>query len=169
VEVEPWLAEVSARAEILARERGATLSVDLHGDGSACLDAERMQQAVLALVDNAAKYGPAAGSVELHARASGERIDIEVADRGPGIPEDVRPYIFERFYRADRTRGRRSGGAGLGLSIARAIVDAHGGRLEASARPGGGTSMRVTVPRTAASVTPGAQAAIVITQQSGRA
>jgi two-component system, OmpR family, sensor histidine kinase VicK len=147
VDVEPWLAEVATRGEVLARERGAVLSVEVAASGTASLDAERMQQAVLVLIDNAAKFSPGGGEVRLRARASGDRLAIEVDDRGPGIPEDVRPYIFERFYRADRTRGRRTGGAGLGLSIARAIVDAHGGRLEAHSRPEGGTSMRISLPR----------------------
>jgi signal transduction histidine kinase len=169
-DVEPWLAEVATRAEILARERGAALSVELAAaDGTASLDAERMQQAVLVLVDNAAKFSPDGGEVRLWARASRDGIDIQVDDRGPGIPEDIRPYIFERFYRADRTRGRRSGGAGLGLSIARAIVDAHGGRLEAHARPGGGTSMRISVPRFVAPETTQAVAGAVVSQPPGPA
>jgi signal transduction histidine kinase len=146
IDVEPWLAEVAARAEVLARDRGATLALDLGAQGRANLDPERMQQAMLVLVDNAAKFSPHGGRIELRARATQAGFEIEVADRGPGIPEDIRPFIFERFYRADRTRGRQ-GGAGLGLSIARAIVDAHGGRLEAHARPGGGTLMRIGLPR----------------------
>jgi two-component system sensor histidine kinase VicK len=169
-DVEPWLAEVATRAEILARERGAALSVELAAaDGTATLDAERMQQAVLVLVDNAAKFSPGGGEVRLWARASRDGIDIQVDDRGPGIPEDIRPYIFERFYRADRTRGRRSGGAGLGLSIARAIVDAHGGRLEAHARAGGGTSMRISVPRFVVPEPPQGVAGAVIPQPPGPA
>jgi signal transduction histidine kinase len=164
VDVEPWLAEVAARAEVLARERGATLDVDLGAQGRALLDPERMQQAVLVLVDNAAKFSPVGGRIEIRARAAGT-LGIEVADRGPGIPLEMRPFIFERFYRADRTRGRR-GGAGLGLSIARAIVDAHGGRLEAADRPGGGTSMRIVLPRVASTTALGARAALLSSQPS---
>jgi signal transduction histidine kinase len=145
IELEPWLADVAARAEMLTRERGARLAVALDAPGRATLDAERMQQAVLVLVDNAAKFSPPGAGVELTGRAGDRGLTIEVADRGPGIPDDVRPFIFERFYRADRTRGRRQGGAGLGLSIARAIVDAHGGHIEALPRPGGGTVMRISL------------------------
>jgi signal transduction histidine kinase len=145
VELEPWLADVAARAEVLARERGASLAVSLDAPGRATLDAERMQQVVLVLVDNAAKFSPPGAGVELTGRSGDRGLTIEVADRGPGIPDDVRPFIFERFYRADRTRGRRQGGAGLGLSIARAIVDAHGGHIEAMSRPGGGTVMRISL------------------------
>ncbi|MEX1335851.1 MAG: ATP-binding protein [Candidatus Limnocylindrales bacterium] len=154
VDVEPWLADVAARAEVLARERGAVLDVDIDAHGSIDIDAERLQQAVLVLIDNAAKFSPGDEHVELRAVASGGAVEIEVADRGPGIAEDVRPFIFERFYRADRTRGRRSGGAGLGLSIARAIVDAHGGRIDARPRPGGGTSMRIHLPSASGAADP---------------
>jgi signal transduction histidine kinase len=154
IDLEPWLAEVAARAEVLVRERRAILEVDLKVQGRAGLDPERMQQAVLVLVDNAAKFSPHGGRIELRADAVGSGLEIEVADRGPGIPEKIRPFIFERFYRADRTRGRQ-GGAGLGLSIARAIVDAHGGVLEARPRAGGGTSMRIVLPRVTEAATLG--------------
>jgi two-component system, OmpR family, sensor kinase len=73
---------------------------------------------------------------------------VEVRDRGPGIPSEQATRIFERFYRADGTgRDRSSGGAGLGLSIASAIVEGHGGHISAVARPGGGTIMRPLQPR----------------------
>jgi signal transduction histidine kinase len=146
VELEPWLAEVAARAEMLARQRGTSLVVRMSIEGHALLDAERVQQAVLVLVDNAAKFSPRGAPVELVAHTSKGWLAIAVEDRGPGIPPDVIPFIFERFYRGDRTRGRQRGGAGLGLSIARAIVDAHGGSIDAGPRPGGGTSMRIALP-----------------------
>ena len=153
VDVEPWLADVAARAEMLARARGVSVALDLAATGRACLDAERMQQVVLVLVDNAAKFSPAGGTVELCVCAPGDFIEIEVADRGPGIPEEIRPDVFERFYRAEHTRVQQGGGAGLGLSIAKAIVDAHGGRIEARSRAGGGTTMWVSVPRAARAAT----------------
>jgi two-component system, OmpR family, sensor histidine kinase VicK len=146
IDVEPWLAEVAARAEVLARQRGARLTFAMAASGRAVMDAERVQQAILVLVDNAAKFSPPGVPVAMSAIAAGGWLRIAVEDRGPGIPADVLPNIFERFYRADRTRGRRSGGAGLGLSIARAIVEAHGGRIEASPRPGGGAAMRIEIP-----------------------
>jgi signal transduction histidine kinase len=161
IEIEPWLAEVAARAEVLARQRGARLVLSLAASGRGHLDPERVQQAILVLVDNAAKFTPAGASVDLSAGTGGAWLWIAVEDRGPGIPQDILPYIFERFYRGDRTRGRRSGGAGLGLSIARAIVDAHGGRIEAAPRRGGGTSMRIEVPlRRAPAVGDGAAALV---------
>ena len=135
------------RAEVLTRERGAALESRLDVHGSLRADARRIEQAVLILVDNAAKYGPDGGSVELEARVVDDRLVVEVADRGPGIPLEQRSRVFERFYRVDGpARGRGTGGVGLGLSIAAAIAEGHGGQIGAHERPGGGTVMRVTLP-----------------------
>ena len=99
------------------------------------------------LVENASHYGPDDAPIEVESRADGERISITVADRGPGIPADDLPRIFERFYRADRSRARDSGGTGLGLAIVRHLVGLHGGTVSAAARDGGGTVVTVTLPR----------------------
>jgi two-component system sensor histidine kinase BaeS len=74
-------------------------------------------------------------------------VTIEVADTGSGIaPEDL-PHVFDRFYRADKSRARESGGSGLGLAIAKSLVEAHGGSIEAMSRPGHGTQMIIRLPR----------------------
>lgn len=145
VAVVPLMAEVAGRAEALARERGAELEVDLAGEGELDADARRLEQAVLILVDNAAKYG-SPGKVTLASRTSPTKLRITVADRGPGIPEKDLPHVFERFYRVDKARARKLGGAGLGLPIARTIAEAHGGRIEAESRPGEGTEMIIHLP-----------------------
>jgi signal transduction histidine kinase len=135
------------RAEVLARERGARLQARVDADGMLRADPPRIEQAILVLVDNAAKYGPADGTVELDARIRDDRLMVDIRDRGPGIPVDQQSRIFERFYRVDGSgRDRSSGGAGLGLSIAAAIVEGHGGRISAAARDGGGTVMSVSLP-----------------------
>jgi two-component system sensor histidine kinase VicK len=135
------------RAQVLARERGATLVADVHGDGALTADPDRIEQAVLILIDNAAKYGPAGGDVELAGSVDDGQLVVEVRDRGPGIPEEQLPRVFERFYRLDGAgRDRSSGGAGLGLSIAAAIVEGHGGRISAASRSGGGTTMSLRLP-----------------------
>jgi signal transduction histidine kinase len=138
--------DVAARAEVLARERGATLVADLRAVGSMRADATRLDQALMILVDNAAKYGPPGGTVELATDTADERLVIEVRDRGPGIPPDQASRVFERFYRVEAGRRDRVRGAGLGLAIAAAIVEGHGGRIEARRREGGGTVMRVSLP-----------------------
>ena len=141
------LDSLAGRADVLTRDRGAVLECRLAVRGTLRADAGRIEQAVLILVDNAAKYGPEGGTVELDARVLGDRLVIEVADRGPGIPLEQRSRVFERFYRVDGpARGRGTGGVGLGLSIAAAIVGGHGGQIGAHDRDGGGTLMRVTLP-----------------------
>jgi signal transduction histidine kinase len=150
------LTALVARAEVLARERGAALEARISADGSFRADAGRIEQAVLILVDNAAKFGPDGGVVEIEASTGDGRLLIEVLDRGPGIPAEQRSRIFERFYRVDGAgRGRSTGGAGLGLSIAGAIVEGHGGHIAASDRVGGGTRMTVTLPLRGETVTEG--------------
>lgn len=157
VSATPFLAELAARAESLARERGATLETDLAGDGLLEIDPQRIEQAALILVDNATKYGPPGGPVRLTSKTtpSGE-LRITVEDHGPGIPRDELPRAFERFYRVDKARSRQGngaghGGSGLGLPIAKTIVQAHGGRIEAASRPGEGTRMSLYLPLLATS------------------
>ena len=79
-------------------------------------------------------------------RARGDRLEISVTDDGPGIAPEQLEHVFERFYRAEESRSRDSGGSGLGLAIARAIVEAHGGRIEAESELGAGTTVRIDLP-----------------------
>jgi two-component system sensor histidine kinase BaeS len=96
---------------------------------------------VLNLVENALRYTPGGGLVRLAAHVDGARLWMDIADTGPGFaPEDL-PHVFERFYRADKSRNSHSGGTGLGLAIVRAIVEAHGGQIRASNNPSGGARM----------------------------
>jgi two-component system sensor histidine kinase VicK len=146
VAVAPFLVEVAGRAEALARQRGVALRAALTGEGELRVDPARIEQAVLILVDNAAKYSPPGGCVNLTSETKSGEMRIEVVDRGPGVPEAELPYVFDRFYRVDKMRGRKQGGAGLGLSIAKTIAEAHGGRIEAASRVGQGTRMSLCLP-----------------------
>jgi signal transduction histidine kinase len=103
------------------------------------VDPERIQQVVLILLDNAIKYTPAGGKIEVRVGIDGRMAVLEVADDGPGIAPEHLPRIFDRFYRADKARSREAGGTGLGLTIAKLLVDAHGGELSLSSQPGAGT------------------------------
>ncbi len=135
--------------EPLLEDREVTLSIN----GSAPLvlgDVDRLQQVVLNLVDNASRMVGEGGHVVVELTAEGDRAVLSVMDDGPGIPEEDLPRLFDRFYRADTSRTRASGGAGLGLAIVRAIVSAHGGRIEAANLPGGGARMTVVLPAIAA-------------------
>lgn len=111
-------------------------------------DRERVHQVVANLLENAVRYTPRGGRVEVRARRSDEPpgVTIEVLDEGPGIPEDERAWVFERFYRADTARAARDGGAGLGLAIAQWIVDMHGGDIRPERRLPHGCRMVVTLP-----------------------
>jgi two-component system, OmpR family, sensor histidine kinase VicK len=154
VDVVPFLHELAGRAEVLVRERGATFESALAGEGQLRVDPTRIEQAVLILVDNAAKYGPSGGLVTLSSELSRSgQLRIKVEDRGPGIPSEELPHVFERFYRVDKIRTRKGdgegpgqGGTGLGLPIARTIVQAHGGRIEVVSQPGEGTKVSLYLP-----------------------
>ena len=127
-------------------------------------DRDQLQQLLLNLVDNAIKYTPAGGAIVLSLRAEGDDALLEVRDSGPGIPAADLPHIFDRFYRVDKARSRRIGGAGLGLSIVRGIAVSHGGGVEVESAPGVGTTFRVRLPR--GSAQPGAAPAPLLTTSS---
>ncbi len=116
-------------------------------------DRERLTQVIGNLVQNALAHSPQGGSIVLEVRREAEGVVVSVADQGPGIAEGELPMIFERFYRIDRSRARESGGSGLGLSIARSLVEAHGGRMWAESEPGKGTAISFTLPLTSAETT----------------
>jgi len=146
LDIEQASHDLVARAEVLARERGVELVTDLRARGTIRADATRIDQALLILVDNAAKYGSAGGTIEIATHLSDDRLVVEVRDRGPGIPPEEASRVFERFYRTAGASRSRARGAGLGLAIAAAIVAGHGGRIAVVPRPGGGTVMRITLP-----------------------
>ena len=143
---EPWLAELSTHAERLARQKGADYETSVNADCLVRVDRDRMEQAVMVLVDNAATYAPDGQPVRLTARIVEEALVIEVRDRGPGIPPEQIPLVFERFHRLHHTADPQKDGAGLGLAIARSIVTAHGGTIEAHSPPAGGATMRIRLP-----------------------
>ena len=143
------LLEQATREYALGEDRRVRLKVCVEpGDLEAVGDAERMHQVVANLLDNAVRHSPDGGRVWLsaHAAAPG-RIVIAVHDEGPGIPEEERLKVFERFHRTDAARSAEAGGTGLGLSIARWIVDAHGGEIRAERREPQGCRMVVELPR----------------------
>ena len=109
-------------------------------------DPERVHQVVANLLENAVRHTPAGGRVEVEARDAPDGVVIEVLDQGPGIPDADAERVFERFYRADASRSARDGGAGLGLAIARWIVDLHGGDIHPEPRVPNGCRMVVTLP-----------------------
>ena len=143
------LAEVAEEAVRTARAAaGGKVSVGYVPPGGpveAAFDRESVRRAASIVLDNAVKYTPEGGEVVVAVRERDGAVELEVADNGAGIPEDQLPLIFERFHRADPSR--TEGGAGLGLSIARQIAEAHGGIMEAESRPGRGSTFTLSLPR----------------------
>ena len=111
------------------------------------VDANRMTQVILNLLGNALQYTPPKGQVAVRAWAGRDELMVAVQDSGVGLAPDHLPHIFERFYRVDKSRSRASGGSGIGLTIARHLIEAHGGRIWASS-PGltGGSTFSFTLP-----------------------
>jgi two-component system, OmpR family, sensor histidine kinase VicK len=151
VNIRSFLTELAERATILARRHDALISLELAAEGLVRIDRTRLAQAILILVDNAAKYSPPGNTITLSATLQGADIVIEVADQGFGISEQELPRVFERFYRVDKARTRKPGGAGLGLAIAKNIITAHGGRIEAESVINQGTKIRYCLPMLTAS------------------
>lgn len=110
-------------------------------------DEDRLTQALSNLLSNAIKYSPEGGNIRVSGRVEPENVVISVSDEGPGLPADELPRVFDRFYRADTPATRRVAGAGLGLYLAKAVVEAHGGRIWAESEPGRGTTLSFSLPR----------------------
>jgi signal transduction histidine kinase len=109
-------------------------------------DPDRLTQVLRNLIRNAVAHTHPGDAVSVSARAQGDVLQLAASDTGPGIPPDELENIFERFYRIDGARSRTTGGSGLGLAIARAIVEAHGGRIWADSPPGGGATFNLELP-----------------------
>jgi signal transduction histidine kinase len=109
-------------------------------------DAMHLKQAIINLVDNAIKYNRPGGAVRLSARAEGQSVIVQVSDTGIGISLEDLPYVFDRFFRVDKSRSREQGGSGLGLAIVKKIVEDHGGTVSAESIVGEGSTFRISLP-----------------------
>lgn len=142
-----------------AAAKHITLSVQLDASEVVSGDSDRLQQVMWNLLSNAVKFTPAHGSIRVSATRDDQTVSIAVEDSGQGIDDDFLPYVFERFRQADPTATRRAGGLGLGLSIVRYLVEAHGGGVSAeSGGRGRGSRFLVRLPREIASDKPAALA-----------
>jgi signal transduction histidine kinase len=145
------LAECVRAVRSLASRHGVSL-IHQHGGEEMPLrgDEGLVRRMILNLLDNAIKYTPADGEVRVELAREGDGYTIRITDTGGGIPEEARPHIFERFYRADKVRSRcgggAGGGAGLGLSIASWIAEAHGGRVALERSDKSGSTFRISLP-----------------------
>ncbi len=120
------------------------MTADSAGDVFVVGDRTRLEQVAANLLDNAVKYTPAGGRVDVSVRADGDRAILRVSDTGAGIAADELPRIFDRLFRGDTSRTER--GLGLGLSLVKAIVEAHHGTVEVESQPGRGSTFEVSLP-----------------------
>jgi heavy metal sensor kinase len=139
--------ESAALLEVLMEEK--SLKLALSGDESAAVKGDRLflRQSLVNILHNAVKYSPVRGTIAVHVRLEGTgRVMVEIADDGPGIPAEHLTKVFDRFYRVDKSRTRKDGGAGLGLSIANWAVQAHGGNITLDSPVGAGCTFKVCLP-----------------------
>ena len=147
--VEPQPIDLADFFEDLRRDLPLFGERDFHlqaVEGTLHADSDRLTQVLRNLVRNAVSHTQPDDRIDVVARVHGERLTISVADSGPGIAPEHLDHVFERFYRAEESRSRDSGGSGLGLAIARAIVQAHGGRIWAESPPASGTTISLELP-----------------------
>ena len=150
LDLAPLLYEVADQMTPLVQQAGLSIRVDAPPHlPPVCVNPDQMRIVVTNLLDNAIKYTPAGGHIVLTAGGDNDSVTIAVADTGIGIPADALPHIFERFYRVDKARSRKQGGAGLGLALVHSIVTAHGGVLDVASQPDHGATFTVRLPRRA--------------------
>jgi signal transduction histidine kinase len=139
-------ASTAGEMNLLAEEKSISVRIQAGLGVEVAGDRVRLQQVVVNLIDNSIKYTAKGGTIEVRVGREGNNAVLEVSDNGLGIPSHDLPHVFERFYRADKARSRASGGAGLGLSIVKAICSAHHGDIQVSSQEGKGSTFRVELP-----------------------
>ena len=149
VKLGPLVEQVLTEVEVARPDRAN--GVDVHNEVPSDLppveaDRERIHQVLFNLLDNAFRFTPSGGAVTVRAVRENGSCEVSVEDTGPGIPAEHLPLLFERFYRVDPSRSRDDGGTGIGLAIARSVVEAHGGRIWAESDQGQGSRFRFVLP-----------------------
>jgi signal transduction histidine kinase len=144
------VADAASAAEAIATARGITVTLAEFDEAPVSGDADLLRQLIMIFLDNAIKFTPAGGRIEVRVGLQQAHAVVTVSDTGPGIPADQVPHIFERFYRGDPARPRdaspAASGAGLGLAIAKWIAEAHGGTIEVTSQLGHGTAITLHLP-----------------------
>jgi heavy metal sensor kinase len=164
VDLSTIVREVSEQWRELMAARNLTFTCDVTDEEITLLgDRNALQRLLTVLLDNAAKYTPAPGTVELHLQLKGELAAIRVSDSGIGIALEDQPKIFDRFYRADKARSRNLEGAGIGLAIAQWIVQQHKGSITVQSSPGKGSTFLVQLPLQAMKLEPSKSSTVVFT------
>ncbi len=147
VSLAPVVRQVLSEIDVASADRAIELSSHVPDDLPAIeADRERVHQVLFNLVDNAMRFTPDGGAVRVEAHRENGSVSISVRDSGVGIPNDALPRLFERFYRVDASRSRGDGGTGIGLAIARSVVEAHGGTISAESELGHGSVFTFDLP-----------------------
>ncbi|MEW9669695.1 ATP-binding protein [Ammoniphilus sp. 3BR4] len=149
VHLVPVLDKIVRKFIGVGKERNVTVTseLDFQNADEFFLDIDRMEQVFTNLIDNALRHTEAGGKVTLYATMKEQSLYMEVRDTGSGIPEEDLPFVFERFYKADKARTRGRSGTGLGLSIVKHIVLAHGGKIAVHSKLGEGTTFSIHIPK----------------------
>ena len=146
VHVNDLLEHVAGAHRGRAEAAGVTLGTDMHGDPAVNADPARLRQAVSNLVSNAVRHTPDGGSVTIRSELADGQLTIDVVDTGSGISAEDLPQVFDRFWRAEKSRSRHTGGSGLGLAIVRQLAEAHGGTITVASPPGAGATFTLRLP-----------------------
>jgi len=148
VDIPDLAEEIAEQLSVLAEEKNQSIKVRFDAVPRWTGDRVMLRQALLNLVDNAIKYSPVGGKIEIRVEQSPDGTVIDVTDTGPGIPTELRSRVFDRFYRVDKARSRENGGTGLGLAIAKWAVEVNGGRLTLEQTNAVGSRFRITLSQT---------------------
>ncbi len=146
IDIGELTADVVRQMRLLCEPQAIPLELRSDGVPKVTGDPSRLRELLLILLDNAIKYGGAEQPIDVDLQSHNGKVVLRVSDRGPGIPHAALPHIFDRFYRVDKARSREKGGSGLGLSIAKWIVEAHKGTIHIDSVEGRGTSVTVELP-----------------------
>ena len=138
--------DVGEHMQVMAREKGVRLAIDLPETCRVSGDTDRLRQLFFNLLDNAIKYTPPDGKVTVRGESSNGQIQVTITDTGIGIPAEHLPLVFDRFYRVDPSRSPETEGSGLGLAICQSIAEAHRGRIEIESILGSGTNVTLVLP-----------------------
>jgi two-component system OmpR family sensor kinase/two-component system sensor histidine kinase BaeS len=150
--LEDVIAQVTEGLGVQAHEKEVTLKLEVAADlPKVQADEQRITQVLFNLISNALRHTPAGGTITISAEVREDRILVRVQDTGAGIPPEDLPHVFERFYRTDRSRARTTGGSGLGLTIAKQIIEVHGGQIWAQSWLGAGSTFAFSLPLSAPS------------------
>jgi two-component system sensor histidine kinase ResE len=149
VDLPSYVNRIIRKFQTLAKEKEIELSTVMESDGSHDIrfDPDRIEQVLTNLLDNAIRHISGPASILIKVKMVDRGIYFEVKDEGPGIPEEDLPFLFERFYKGDKSRTRGRSGTGLGLAIAKNIIDAHKGTISVQSKLGQGTTFSFFIPR----------------------